>query len=275
VRHVIAFVTSLAFFSTCAALVAEASAEPSPAPSASPKIDPFCSVGFLTAGWDVHLDAHAKVVSDRLMARLYFDDSAPSARSLGAHLVLISDTQAYEADVPDLPLDNGKARRTVRFLIALPSAMPMKYVYVDGYDTDGGHFVDCPTEMSVTPTATYLQKQLTAEPSIAGATLPVVTAKLRQPLPSLPCGKIRIEGTVKRVVQPNWPYGITKRIESQIAVYLDSNGTVVETQVYRSSGSDEADEQARMAAFNSTYTPARFLCQPVVSEYLFTAIFQP
>jgi hypothetical protein len=206
---------------------------------------------------------------------LYLDASNPSARSVGAHLILLSDTQAFEADVPDFSLESPSNRRTARFLIALPSPMSIKYVYVDGYDTDGGRFVDCPTEMSGNATLQFRDKELPAHAASAGAAIPVLTAKFRQALPPLTCGKIRIEARVKRVVQPNWAYGISKRISSQIVVYLDSNGTVVKTEVYKSSGFDAADEQVRMAAFNSTYTPAQFLCQPVVSEYLFTGDFEP
>jgi hypothetical protein len=275
----VAFFIGLIYASSEGPAIASPTTAPeiSPSPQATPatQIDPFCSVGFLTSPWDVRLNEHSKIVNDRLMARLYLDASNLSARTIGAHLILLSDTQAFEADVPDFSLETSSRRRTARFLIALPSAMSIKYVYVDGYDTDGGGFIDCPTEMSGNATVQYRDEEFPARASAAGAAIPVVTAKFRQALPPLPCGKISIAARVKRVVQPNWAYGISKRISSQIEVYLDSHGTVVKTEVYKSSGFEAADEQVRMAAFNSTYVPAQFLCQPVVSEYLFTGDFEP
>ncbi|HEY3674892.1 MAG TPA: TonB C-terminal domain-containing protein [Candidatus Tumulicola sp.] len=163
-------------------------------------------------------------------------------------------------------------RSTPEFLIALPSAVSIKYVYVTSYAVDGGPSIDCPTEMSGSSTAEAVRKEFPPPPAIAA--VPVVSAVFREALPPLQCGKTRIDATVKRAVRPGWPRGLTKSARVQIAVYIDSKGTVVRADVYKSSGSEEADAQAQFAAYTSTYIPAQFLCQPVVSEYLFTSDFE-
>jgi hypothetical protein len=223
-------------------------------------------VGFITS-------STAKEGSKHITARLFLDGSNPSARAVGAHLVFITDTQAFEADVPDFPIDTTPERRTPEISIAFPSPVAIESTFVDAYTVDGGKPIDCPTQISGTATAAWAEKELPR--SATTASMPVVQARFRQAIPPLPCGKTRTYARPTHVIQPGYPYGLTKPVTSRVVVYLDSRGTVVKAEVYKSSGFPDADEQAEAAAYASTYSPAQLLCQPVVGVYIFTADFIP
>ena len=79
-----------------------------------------------------------------------------------------------------------------------------------------------------------------------------------------------------RVMEPDYPAaaragGITGSV--QVFVRLDQDGKLLETGIYKSSGSPTLDQAARRAAETSSYSPEIFRCERIPGTYLFRANF--
>jgi len=263
-------IASICFFFSLTSPVWAGAQMPTSSPSPSPDppywVDPFCSVAADYDYWDVPSN---RGIDDGptsyLLGRLYAHGAGVSA-----HVILLSDTDAYDASISTQPLsgDHDYLRHSTQFLIALPNAMQIRYAYVDSYQLDGGAVVNCPTE------ANHFEKGIGQNAPADIKTTPTFAASFRQKLPTLTCGKVYRAATVMRAVSPR---GIQtgKMLQAKIAIYINSDGSLAKSYVYKKSGVDYADALALDAANRSSYIAAQFLCTPIVGEYLFTADFEP
>lgn len=184
-------------------------------------------------------------------------------------MILFSDTDAYDVPISAQPLSGNEYMHvSTQFLVALPKAMRVRYVYVDSYQLDGGSVVNCPTE------AHHFQKGIGQKGPSDIKSTPTFSASYKQALPAPACGNVYTPATVMRAVSPR---GIqtSKMLRVKIAIYINSDGSLAKSYVYKSSGVNYADTLALDAANRSSYVPAKFLCTPIVGEYLFTADFEP
>jgi hypothetical protein len=239
-------------------------AGPSAQPDPPEWADPFCSASDQLIYWDKAKGHGTSDATKYLLGRLI----APGS-SVSEHLILFTDTDAYDVTVDRQSLaGTDYLRSSGRFLIELPKELLVKYAYVDSYKLDGADEVYCPTEAHTFGKGT---DNLPA-PELQNLTTYVATYK--QPLPALPCGKTYVPATVKHVVSPTGFQTNTRRV-AQIAVFVNSDGDIAKSYVYRSSGVDYGDMRAVFAATHSQYVPATFLCTPIVGEYLFTVDYMP
>jgi TonB family protein len=110
---------------------------------------------------------------------------------------------------------------------------------------------------------------IVAAPSLIASAQPSPTAA--------PCTSPHVNARVVNVVQPAYPMSVRIRGVAgfvQVKVTLNEAGAVVAASVYKSSGEQELDEAALLAARSSTYSPEVVDCQAVRGIYLFRAEFK-
>jgi len=243
--------------------------QPAPSPASPPEPDPFCAVRAVAVPWDSLKNARASTITtDNVVIALHSELGS----RIKAHVTMIGDSGVYDAAVPQVAL-YGKASQfnSPPLLVALPHATAVRYVYVDSYAIDGAAEQTCPSDpfdieasLRWAPPAPPLPKSGVIN----------ITVTLKQPLPMRSCGKLFSDATV---IRPYQPAGVptTKRLTSEVETFIDSNGNVVKTTLYKSSGFPTADARAIDAAQRSKYAPAMLLCTPIVGRYLFRTDFEP
>jgi hypothetical protein len=244
---------------------------PNPAPAPPDWADPFCAVSAGFDYWDVASNRGVDDVSNaqlplttHLLGRLW----APGS-SVAAHVILLSDTDEYDATIPSQPLSGDKYMRVSKqFLVALPKAMQIQYAYVESYQLDGAPVVNCATEVHA------FQKGIDAAAPADIKALPTYAATYKQALPALTCGKKYIGVVVMRWEQQR-SFQTSKMLRAKIALFLNSDGQPVKSFVYTTTGVHDADVLALQAANGSSFVAAEFLCKPVASELLFPVDFRP
>jgi hypothetical protein len=238
---------------------------PDPSPTAPPWADPFCSVYQGFDYWDVANNRGLDATSTSyLLGHLEAHGTNASA-----HVIFFSDADAYEATIRSQALSGDRYfRASTPFLISFPKALSIRYAYVDSYTLDGGPTVKCPREVHAFSKGGGRK----SPPDLK--TLATFAATYKQPLPALTCGKIYIAAVVMRAQHPRGIQVDRSRI-AQIVVFVDTDGSVAKTYVYKSSGVDNADALAQDAAIRSSYVAPQFYCAPTIGEYLFTAEFRP
>jgi len=244
----------------CALLSGPAVAQtPAPSPSPTPPPNPFCAV---------HAGARGPLHTSDPEYRLLLNSTLPG--TLSVHVTMVGDTGAYDAYLADTTLVPGKSGFTLpkRTVVTLPSGAVPKYVYVDSYAVAGGEKVDCPTQPSTVADPVFGP----ASPEPDATTH--VAATFLQALPELPCGKMYAPPHVRGYSPRTGNWG-NKELTAKVHVFIDSNGRVVQQSIYKSSGVDGIDDEAMGSAQHSTYTPAMFLCTPVVGDYLFSFTYKP
>ena len=108
------------------------------APSASPDppewADPFCSVSDQLIYWDTAKGHGTSDATKHLLGKLF----APGS-SVAAHLILLTDTDAYEVQIGRQSLSGTEYfRSSARFLVEFPKDVQIKYSFVDSYKLDDG-----------------------------------------------------------------------------------------------------------------------------------------
>lgn len=222
--------------------------------------------------WSSATDAPSQTAtSGNLAAELFTQVGSPGS-SLDAHVTLIADDGAYDAALRVDRVD-GKPFRLSSwlFLIDFPQARKVLYAYVNSYRLDGGTEVSCPSE----PSAVEVSTPSGPQPLLEMVILPHVTATFLQALPDLPCGKAYVPAEVVRAIDPVVSGQIPRPYTAQVEIALDSTGRLVKAWIYKSTGVPYFDSLALAAAQSAQYSPAQFLCVPIVSKYLFRADFQP
>lgn len=227
--------------------------------------DPFCDVTAYAVPWDATAGP-ATTDGSAVRVRLY----AARGTAIDADVVLVTRDAAYRVKLHDLALSLPRSVRvTAPLLLALPKPGIVRYLFVDTISLDGTTQVQCPTDVDIVRPFVPSVAEPRLDPPSAS-----FVATLDQKLPPLTCAK---PYTDARVVHAYWPqigfYGNGQR-EAEIEVFVDSDGHVVNTKIWKSSGVAGIDETARAAAVMSTYAPATFLCTPVVGSYLFALTYE-
>jgi hypothetical protein len=225
------------------------------APATQWKFDnPFCDVVAAVAPLPDVVAATTPVSGP---SRYAVDLHARSGATVAAHVTLISDTDAYDATVPEAKLSGPMEDRvTSPFIVTLPKADSIKFFFVDSYAADRAAGVTCPSY--IFPIGEPLESQE------SGA--PVLTAAHLQALGKLACGKvyqpIRLGADFGSLVGQ---YGNQAHAVTYDA-YIDSNGRALREVLMQSSGIPDLDAAALGEIQQANFRPAQFLCTPVVGE---------
>ena len=181
---------------------------------------------------------------------------ASGGNTIDAHVTLVGATDAYDAYLTGQPLvGTPDDREASPVVVKLPTTARIKYFFVDSYTLDGGKVIDCPSyvfELS--------RDTVDAPPNVAG-----ITAKHLQALGALSCGHVytppRLHGQFQSAIGD---YG-NKPLTVLGQAYIDSNGYSVREKLLQSSGVEGVDQYELGAIHEHQFTPATFLCTPVVS----------
>ena len=191
---------------------------------------------------------------------------AASGRTIDAHVTLVSDSDAYDAHVANLPFTGSPGdRESEGVILKFVPAVGVKYFFVDSYVLDGGASMTCPSY--VFP----MDRQISDSP--AGA--PVVTPQRVQSIGKLACAQMYQPIQYGRdMYSVMGPYG-NKPLSVTILAYVDSDGRVLRDKVTSTSGVFGVDSTAMGIIQIHNFVPARFLCTPVVGEVEIRLDYEP
>ena len=237
-------------------------------PAANAGFDnPFCAAVGRLFPWDRVRNVPADGATSTYALLLW-----TKARSnLSGRLTLVDAFNAWSVDVPKLSIPKSASDRgaTLPFLVEFEHQTTLKMNFVDAVGIDNAPLADCPS---------YVQGVNSAADWPPGTTLDASTPTLRARF---------VQSLSGNCAQPYVPLKMTKGTEplvglygdrprdTDIQVFVDSTGRVVDTRVWKSSGVEGLDASAIGAAESSTFTPAEFLCTPVVSDGIFTWTYKP
>lgn len=182
--------------------------------------------------------------------------SASGGNTIDAHVALVGDTDAYDANLTAQPLvGTPDDRETAAVVVRLPTTAKIGYFFVDSYAIDGGKRVDCPSYVfEISPDT------INAPPNV-----PAITPQHLQALAALSCGHVYIPPSLKGQFQSAvGDYG-NKPLTVLARAYVDSNGYSIREKLLQSSGVEGVDQYQLGALHEHQFAPAKFLCTPVVS----------
>jgi hypothetical protein len=181
---------------------------------------------------------------------------ASGGNTIDAHVTLVGATDAYDANLTGQPLvGTPDDRETAAVVVKLPATAQIAYFYVDSYAVDGGKSVSCPSYVFEVPSQT-----VGAPPNTPG-----IPAQHLQALGALSCGRIYIPPDLHGQFQSQiGAYG-NKPLTVLGRAYIDSNGYSMKEKLLRSSGVQGVDQFELGAMHLHQFSPAKFLCTPVVS----------
>ncbi len=179
---------------------------------------------------------------------------AAAGEKLDAHVTLISDSDAYDAHVIAPLFGPPEDRQSAPIIVKLPVATGVKYFFVDSYAVDGDNVVTCPSY--VFPVGDAL--------SDVPAGVQTIPARHLQALGALKCGHAYIPPKMHGDLEsPVGVYG-GRPLTVVARAYVDSNGYSIKEEIVESSGVDGMDKFMLGAVGVHQFTPAEFLCVPVV-----------
>ncbi len=214
--------------------------------------------------------------------------AAPEAQSLSGHLVIQSNQDQYAVALPEVTLKTVPSPDDVTYAASEPlfitfdKPTSLTVVWLDDMK-HGDKTSFCPPR-PIFYDRTYLSaaeknsvaQQLRFEERIrstARSTQNTLKASFVGPLASLPCRSPNAEGTAFHVVAPDGGFA-RLRGRTSVMVRLGADGAVLETKIYKSSGSELLDNLSAQAARESWYTPRIQNCRPVSGDYLFVVEFR-
>jgi hypothetical protein len=191
---------------------------------------------------------------------------APSGTTISAHVTLVTDTDAYDANVQNATLTGSpNNRESEPILVKTPVATKVKYFFVDSFAIAGGQRQTCPSYVF------EVRDGIADSPS--GAL--IVGATHLQTLATIRCGHAyeppHINGDVHDIVGT---YG-SRPLSNVAHVYIDSKGQPIEVKLTKSSGVEGLDQFTLGAIEEHRFTPARFLCTPVVGQMTLQMNYMP
>lgn len=195
---------------------------------------------------------------------LYLWSSALS--NFSVRMTFVDSDSAYTADVPQATIPKDKVGLTLRWFFRITFDHPVSLTdqFVDAVSVDGGAMTNCPSFVRQVFSLKNRTGTLVRETEDGHA-----TAHFLQRLPSLPCGKTFTPVRAKVAFSPVVGHFGDRPLSADIEVFVDSDGRVVKTRIWHSSGVDGIDDAAMGAAQLTTYEPAQFLCIPVVNHGVF------
>lgn len=229
----------------------------------------FCKASVQLIPWNEGADAPLPNATTADYAMWLWVDGKSDVKG---RVTLITDRNAWSVNV-DSPLHSvqGSSDRPTRgFHVRFDKAETVRYVFVDAAGVDGAPVTDCP---SVVRTVA-LWKDANNAPRLPSQAAELVPTLL-QPLPRLSCASVYAPAKLAHDgSQDVSHYGNGER-NTKLLLDIDSNGRIVRSKLYKSSGIDGLDTAALAGAQASTFTPATFLCVPVVSEVIWNWDYSP
>jgi TonB family protein len=221
--------------------------------------NPFCSAVAYAEPLDKDDTLTSGVAAERYMVFLESD----RASTIDAAITLITDTDAYtvKIDKAETRRRNDGQQFAGPFVVTFAQPVAVRYIYVDSVGINDIKPAACPS--FVNPVKPEASAQNTSR-DFTGA--PTVAATHLQAIPSPTCGKTYVEahpiGDAAALVGH---YGDRPR-DTLVHVFIDSNGTVLRSEIEESSGVPGLDDAALGAVNQARFAPAQFLCTPVVTE---------
>ncbi len=276
-------IRSILFAASVASLCGPLAFAVQPVPAAASNV--FCGADGSYIPWDVASNAPAPktATSESAMRVVLYAASGSRATAL---VTFITNDSAYQATIAGMAL-HGQAgagdRESDPVLVTFDRPVDVQYAYVDSYAADGASLVSCPSFVNQVYPYGAAPRPNSAVPSlhvVARSTVPtmprryaMIGATLLQSLPSLSCGTVYTPSRMALRPQSDWSVQDEMASYSSgrggtsalVAIYLDSTGKPVDTQLVQSSGNHITDTEALDQAKTQTYSPAQFLCTPVVS----------
>ncbi len=257
-------------------------------PGAALASNPFCGADASYVPWDVQTNAPAPrtATTESAIRVVLYTSTTSTANAL---ITFITSDSAYQAVVAGVPMHAttaGGDYQSDPLLVKFATPVDVAFAYVDSFATNGGAMSSCPSFVNQVDAFGAPPRPYTAPPSlhaIPGSPAPsmparytVATAALLQPLPSLTCGAVYKPAHMALRPQSDWSfqdeaagygglYGNEPRSTSVIGIAINSDGRPLLAQIVHSSGNSVTDQEALDQARTVTYTPAQFLCTPVVS----------
>ncbi|HEY1977880.1 MAG TPA: energy transducer TonB [Candidatus Baltobacteraceae bacterium] len=248
-------------------------AAPAPANAGDGWDNPFCSGLVAVVPWDARGGTPStSLSSDRYVLEVF----ANGKTDVAGVVTLITSDSAYSVPIARTDLlrsagsDNFYAEP---IFVAFDKPVDVHYAYVDQIGVDGAAPAVCPTVVQPVRAST---RDASNESHVSiGADVKPVNATFLQALPALTCGRAYIPAELPRgagaVVGA---YGNVRK-STVIRIFIDSNGVPASASIERPSGIEGLDENVLGVVEHTRYSPARFLCTPVVSEMSIEMEYNP
>lgn len=235
--------------------------------------NPFCSGTVGVMPWNHHAGApSAKLLSDRYVLGLFANGKTDVAGSV----TLITSDAAYSVPIArtDLLRSGGSdAFYAEPILVAFDKPVDVHYAYVDQIGVDGAAPAACPTVVQEVHAFTA-DGSNEFDVGIGGDVKPV-NATFLQALPELTCGRAYIpSGLPRGAGAVVGAYGNVRKT-TVVRIFIDSNGIPAGANIERPSGIEGLDQNVLGVVEHTHYTPAKFLCTPVVSEMSIEMEYNP
>lgn len=248
----------------------------------------FCGADASYVPWDVARNAPAAADStgESAMRVVLYTSQAASADALVTFITRDAAYQAMIAGVKMHAQSGGGDYESDPVLVSFPKTLRVQFAYVDSFSINNGQLSACPSFVNQVDAYGAPIRQNTALPSLhrlaSVPTMPKsyagVAATLLQVLPSLSCGSVYTPAKVALLPQSDWSvqdemasyYTGRSGTTAIVAVAVTSDGKPLYQQLVHSSGNQITDREALDQARTETYSPAQFLCTPVVSLVFMT-----
>ena len=235
--------------------------------------NPFCAGVVGVVPWNGRAGAaSSQLSSDRYVLALF----ANGKTDVAGTVTLITSDSAYSVPVARTALlrsagsDNFYAEP---ILVAFDKPVEVHYAYVDQVGVDGAAPAACPTVVQPVH-ASNADGSNDFNVTFGGDVKPV-NATFLQALPALTCGRVYIPSELPRgagaVVGA---YGNARK-STVVRIFIDSNGIPAGASIERASGIEGLDDNVIGLVEHTRYTPAKFLCTPVVSEMSIEMDYNP
>lgn len=235
--------------------------------------NPFCSGTVALMPWNARVGAPStNLSSDRYVLELF----ANGKNDVSGAVTLITSDSAYSVPIArtDLLRSGGSNDFYAEpIVVAFDKPVDVHYAYVDQIGVDGAAPATCPTVVQQVHAFTA-DASNQFDVSVGGDVKPV-NATFLQALPALTCGRAYIPSELPRgaggVVGA---YGNVRK-STVVRIFIDSNGIPAGASIERPSGIEGLDDNVLGLVEHTRYTPAKFLCTPVVSEMSIEMEYDP
>lgn len=249
----------------------------------------FCGADATYVPWDAARNAPLPS-SARTMSAIRVVLYTAHAATANALVTFITNDTAYQATIAGValhaPSTPGGDDESDPVLVTFPRPLDVEFAYVDSFSLGTAAMQSCPSFVNQVDAYGASPRGGTALPSLHKVdTLPTmphsfatVAATSLGALPALACGTTYEPARMDLLPQSDWSVQdelasySTGRVGTTavVAIAVDSNGKPLLEQIVRSSGNHITDTEALDQARTQAYTPARFLCTPVVSLLFMT-----
>lgn len=235
--------------------------------------NPFCAGLVEVMPWNVAANAPSThAANDRYVLQLF----ANGKTDVAGTVTLITSDSAYSVAIARTDLLRVAGRDDFYaepILVAFDKPVEVQYAYVDQIGVDGAAPAACPTVVrEVHPFTADAGNEF--DVSVGGDVKPV-NATYLQALPPLACGRAYVPSGLPRGAGAVVGVYGNARKTTVVRIFIDSNGIPSGASIERSSGIQGLDDNVIGLVEHTRYTPAKFLCTPVVSEMSIEMDYNP